>query len=834
MARRRKTVTDYEHTRARRLNNPPAGLAREDIEPPPTRSFSTTPVDADPRVPPELVWWGKQDSDAFDIEAPSIHIHEALTTEAIIAAAAKEDTQPALFADPELDRSQQVSFYEHEGRWRNRLILGDSLTVMASLLERERLDGQVQMIYIDPPYGINYNSNFQARISNPKQLEGTDESLPREPEQIQAYRDTWEKGIHSYLTYLRERLVVSRELLAANGSLFLQIGDDYMHRVRDLADEVMGPECCVSVIAMQKSGSSTSSTLPNVLDYILWYAKDADAFKSKFRPLYEPFDMRQLDTRNYRFVEEPDGTRRPMTKAERANPASLAPGLRPYRLVTATSQDPSKTRSGPYEYRGETYWPDKERGKKRHWSVAVPEGLDRLAKLGRLDGTGGNLQFIRYHDDFPVQLLRNVWLDTGRSGFGEEQRYVVQTNPKAIERCLLMATDPGDLVIDPTCGSGTTAWVAEKHGRRWITTDTSRVAVAIARERMLTAKFDFHSLSDPESGVDGGFVYETVKRVQPGLLAENLPIPEEPLRNRPVTDRSKVRVSGPFTVEAIARYADNAFGDAATAQEDRGSEAAAEDHVATLLNALRTMGVPRQGAKSVKVTALSRIAGAGALHAEGTFVDGDGHEAPFAVSLGPRHGPITLAQVDEALADAYGYELIVFAGFAVTAEAQSYLHPGKRGRFKVALLEANADLLLGDLLRNTKTSQTFRLFASPDVRVANVDDGKVVVEVLGMDSFDAMTGDVTSRDQDEIAAWFLDHSYDGLVFHVNQAFFTRRDAWAALGQALKDSIDPEAVNAMHGFVSLPFDPGKSGKIAVRVVDDAGQTSEAVLEVGGSD
>ena len=833
-AARPKAVADYEHTEAKRLNNPPAGLAREDVAPPPTRSFRATSVDEDPRLPPELVWWGKEDSDESEVEAPSIHTHEALTTEAIIAAVKRESAQPSLFADPELDRSQQVAFYEHEGKWRNRLVLGDSLTVMASLLERERLGGRVQMIYIDPPYGINYNSNFQASISNPKQPDNADESLPREPEPIQAYRDTWEKGVHSYLTYLRERLVAARELLAASGSLFVQIGDDYVHRVRDLLDEVMGPDNCVSVIAMQKSGSSTSNTLPNVLDYILWYARDAEAFKGKFRPLYEPFDLRNLDTRNYRFVEDRDGNRRPITAEERRNPASISPDLRPFRLVTATSQDPSKTRSGPYERGGVTYWPDKEKGRKRHWSVSVPDGLDRLAELGRLDGEGGTLQFIRYLDDFPVELLRNVWLDTGRSGFGEEQRFVVQTNPKAIERCVLMATEPGDLVFDPTCGSGTSAWVAEKHGRRWITTDTSRVAISIARERLLTAKYDYYALANPDIGVDGGLRYEAVRRVQPKLLAEDLPIPEEPLRNRPIKEQGKVRVSGPFTVEALSRYADNPFLDEATAREEGGSAAAADDHVTALLDALRSMGIPRRSASPARVTTLRRIASTGALQAEGTFVNGGSEEEHFGVSLGPRHGPVTVQQVDEALADAYGYSLIVFAGFAATAEAQEYLRSGQRGRFKVALLEANADLLLSDLLKNTRASQTFRLFSSPDVTLHREEDGEVSVELLGMDSFDAATGRVESRDRAEIAAWFLDHSYDGLVFHVNQAFFTRSNAWDALGKALKGTVEPEVLEAMHRFVSLPFTPGQGGKVAVRVVDDAGQTSEAIVSLEVAD
>ena len=818
----RKEVGDYRHENATRLNNPTAALAREDVAPIPERTFSFNP-----HVDPQLTWAGKAEQQELDVEAPSIHVHERLSTEAVVKAARRENAQIALFADPGLDRATQVEFYEHEMGWANRLILGDSLVVMTSLLERERLAGQVKMVYIDPPYGINYRSNFQPRISDPSPAEGKDESLAREPEQIQAYRDTWQLGVHSYLTYLRERVLVARELLAETGSLFLQIGDDNIHRCRLLLDELMGSDNCVAMIAMQKSGSSSTTLLPEILDYILWYAKDVERFKSVFQPLYEPFDIRTLDTKNFRWVETPDGKRRPITKEEKDNPASIAPGLRPYQLPTATSQDPSSTRSGPYEFRGVTYWPDQQKGTKRHWSVSVPEGLDRLAELNRLEVLGNSLRLVRYLDDFPVQFLRNVWLDTGRSGFGEKQRYVVQTNSKAVERCLLMSTEPGDLVVDPTCGSGTTAWAAEKHGRRWITADTSRVALAVARERLLTAKFDYYELLDPSRGVDAGLRYETVRRIQPGDLAEGRQPAELPMRNRPKVDKSRIRVSGPFTVEALSRYADNPFHGQL---EEEISGKAAADHVTVLLDSLRTMGIPRKGASPASVMTLEPLAGAGALHAEGRFADADGSERPFAVSLGPRHGPITVGQIDEALAESPGYDLIVFAGFAATAEAQQYLAPGKRGRVNVALLEANADLLLGDLLKNTKASQTFRLFAAPEAKVHPNGDGEVTIELLGMDAFDAATGEVTSRNQDEIAAWFLDHDYDGSVFHVNQAFFTRSNAWEALGKALKGTIDEEVVESMHSFTSLPFQPGPSKKAAIRVVDDAGQTSEAILDL----
>jgi adenine-specific DNA-methyltransferase len=302
---------------------------------------------------------------------------------------------------------------------------------------------------------------------------------------------------------------------------------------------------------------------------------------------------------------------------------------------------------------------------------------------------------------------------------------------------------------------------------------------------------------------------------------------EVALYDEPRVERDKVRVAGPFTVEALSRYSDNPFDD--RAEESSTAEGAA-DHVSALLDALRRMGIPRKGAPPVPVVTLEPLAGTSALHAEGTFTDAEGAERRFAVSLGPRHGPITVAQVDEALAESPGYDLVVFAGFAVTAEAQQYLAPGKRGRINVALLEANADLLLGDLLKTTRSSQTFRIFAAPEVAIHHESDGAIRVELLGMDIFDAATGDVTSRNQDAIAAWLLDHDYDGSVFHVNQAFFTRTEAWDALGKALKASIDESVVETMHSFTSLPFRLGPSKRSAIRVIDDAGQTSEAILDL----
>lgn len=811
--RKPKQVDDYRHDGATRLNNPPAGLAWQDTEKPSKHRF-----EYDPHLDPQLVWAGKAERGSFEIEAPSIHVHEDIAAEDVIHSVKREPPELALFDYAELDRSKAVEFYEHELGWENRMILGDSLVVMTSLLEKERLGGQVQAIYIDPPYGINFNSNFQARISNRSPKENTDSVLTREPEQVQAYRDTWQLGVHSYLTYLRDRLLVCRELLAETGSVFVQIGDENVHLVRSVLDEAFGASNFVAQIAFAKTAAFSSELLTRSYDYLLWYAKDKPQIK--YRRLWTERKER-TEGGTYNWIELPDGEVRRLTAREVRGDDPLPEGRR-FRADTIVSPGES-TVSQEVAFEGKKYLPSPG----THWKTTLP-GMEQLIEQGRVLSTGRVLAYKRYEDDFPLMQLRNVWDDTIIGTFTRKQ-FVVQTSNLTVERCILMTTDPGDLVLDPTCGSGTTAFCAEKYGRRWITCDTSRVAVAVARERILTANYPYFELLDETRGVDSGFRYRTVPRVTLSSLAHGKPAEEVALYDQPAIDGSKVRVSGPFTVEALSRYAVNPSEDDVPPEPDDPQAAESQDHVATLLQALRKQGIPRRREKPIAIQALEPVAGSGQIHAEGTFLDEGEAERRFAVSLGPRFGPVTVSQIDEALHDAYGYDLVVFAGFAANAEAQDYLAKGKIGRFNVALLEANPDLLVGDLLKSTSSSQTFRLFAAPDVELSR-GDGQFSVEIRGVDSFDASTGTVASRDRDEIAAWFLDSDYDGLVFRVSQAFFPHSNAWDSLQRALKGSIEPELMERLQSFESLPFEAGEHGRVAVRVVDDAGTTSEAVIDL----
>src|SRR5579885_3580943 len=515
-------VRDFRHPEASRPNNPPAGIAPTYEVP----ERKTKSYEYNPHLDPQLVWAGKAEHTSFDVQVVSLHIHERISTRAILDAVRRpQPPQPALFGEPPLAAEQEVQFYQHEMGWANRLILGDSLLVMNSLLVKEGMAGKVQMIYIDPPYGIKYASNFQPRVDH-RDVKDKGEDLTREPEQIKAYRDTWKLGIHSYLTYLRDRLLLCRELLSESGSIFVQINDENLHLVRCLLDEVFGRENFVTVVAFRKTGGQSAMVIPAITDYLLWYAKTRELLKS--RPL---FVFKAVDesgaAEHYEYVELPDGELRRMTSSERDNPRLLPEKSRTYQPTSLQADTPSPSTTFAPVFQGKTF-------EAKSWKTNT-EGFQRLIKAGRIFAFRATPRYIRYLEDFAVKILTNVWDDT----MGErEMLYAVQTNTKVIERCILMTTDPGDLVFDPTCGSGTTAYCAEKWGRRWITCDTSRVALAIARQRLMTAKFDYYELREPERGPAGGFTYETVPHITLESIAKNTEIDAISAEYQPQIDQA--------------------------------------------------------------------------------------------------------------------------------------------------------------------------------------------------------------------------------------------------------------------------------------------------------
>ncbi len=478
---------------------------------------------------PWLEWTGKREKKYFEVDPVALHIHERVSTQAILKVANREPVQRNLFADPEMEYREAIKFYKHDMDWANRLILGDSLQVMASLAHRENLAGQVQMIFFDPPYGIKFNSNFQSEVGK-RDVKEQDSDLTREAEVIKAYRDTWTLGIHSYLSYLRDRLILAKKLLKPTGSIFVQIGDENVHIVRDLLDEVFGGKNYCRLIPFYKTAGQTSSLLSNTCDYLLWYAKDISQVK-----FHEIFYEKGLDADTlsvYSQVENVDGFRRKLKKTEKENTSEIDNSLRIFRLSSLTSQSGGESSSFEVDFRKTNFGPGKG-----FWKTNQ-DGLKRLLKSERVVESGISLAYVRYIKDFPVYTHSNLWTDTGTGSFTDEKVYVVQTGNKVIARCLLMTTDPGDLVLDPTCGSGTTAYVAEQWGRRWITIDTSRVAVALARQRLLTAKFEHYKQVKPDEPLSeqNKFIYESVPHITLKSIAQNISLDPIFLKYEPLLE----------------------------------------------------------------------------------------------------------------------------------------------------------------------------------------------------------------------------------------------------------------------------------------------------------
>ena len=554
---------------------------------------------------PFLNWAGKAERLSFDVPTLPLFIHERLSTKAIIDTLGghRRDPHPGqqsmfeLFGDPQHSITDQVlRAYEYPDKWVNRMILGDSLVVMNSLLHYEGLGGQVQTIYVDPPYGVKFGSNFQPFVRKRDVSHNDDEDMTREPEMVQAYRDTWELGLHSYLTYLRDRLLLARDLLAPSGSVFVQISDENLHVVRCALDEIFGKEHAIATICYKKPGQRSSEHLPILTDFIIWYAKDKE--RVKYRQLFVPKSLAGEGGDHYTQVELADGSVRPLSGDERVFPEKLPSGARVFETTSLTSGG-KQTGDGRFVFNGRAYYPPAH----KHWSASVPDGLGRLGASKRIVETGDTIRYKRYFSDLAFLVLDNRWDDVGIYG---ENLYVVQTSTTAVQRCILMTTDPGDLILDPTCGAGTTAYVAEQWGRRWITIDTSRVPLALARQRLLTATFSWYELNDEAHGPAGGFVYkrkqskkgEEVGGIVPHVtlesIANNEPPKEEVLVDRPEKDANITRVTGAFCVEATiptpmdwgTEIAD------ATSQAGRAEEAQAT-YVDRMLEVLRKSPVLR-------------------------------------------------------------------------------------------------------------------------------------------------------------------------------------------------------------------------------------------------
>lgn len=886
----KKQIDSYAHTGKKRANNPPVGLVTSDTEPltPAKKTY-----EYDPHLDPQLVWAGKTERTSFEVPTVSLHVHERIDPKAIIAAVrtngdrlkpgSGRPRQMSLFEEPTENPPLRdaLDFYKHPHGWTNRLIAGDSLLVMNSLLEKEGMAGKVQMIYIDPPYGIRYGSNFQPFVNRRDVKDGKDEDLTQEPETLKAFRDTWELGIHSYLTHLRDRLLLARDLLHESGSVFVQISDENLHLIRNVLDDVFGAKCFVVVFPVKKKGSQKSELVDPVNDYLVWYSKtprsEGGKTAIKYHSLYQ---QRPLDTdvvREFKYVLMPDGSECTIDAVALADgtvrdyrrfPNDLltdCPDARLFRRNPMKSGGHRANQSLPFELDGKTYHP----GAGNCWKTKVQTddgstpGMDRLRFADRLLAGKSDIRFRSYFDDFGFTPLSNWWDNLGGAA---SPTYVVQTNTEIISRCMLMTTDPGDIVLDPTCGSGSTAFVAEQWGRRWITCDTSRVAVTLAKQRLMTAVFDYYTLAHPKEGVGSGFKYKTVQHVTLKSIANNPEIVEgmtreqidaaikkyadqETLYDQPKIDRSKARVTGPFTYEAVPAVTVRQIDDPASIGPvadpmpadlsiTRSGVTSRQDE---WRDELARTGVRGKGGAKLEFARMEPLPGTRYLHAIGETKDKQ--TRTVAVSFGPEFAPMEQRHVELAWEEARGLspkpEVLLFAAFHFDPEAAKdidELDPKKAG-MQFLKLQMNTDLLTDDLKKKRSSNESFWLIGQPDVTLRKIhrgqDTGLWEVEVHGFDYYNPTNGKIESGDTSKIAMWLLDTDYDGRSLLPRQVFFPmsgEKDGWSRLAKNLKAEIDEDLIEAYRGTVSLPFDLGTNRRIAAKIIDDRGIECLKIINV----
>ncbi len=872
---------------------------------------------------PYLAWTGKAEKTSFTVDTVSLHVHERVDPATILAHvakltegkdAARQWRQPDLFAAPfeNLPLRQALEFYRHEKGWSNRLVAGDSLLVMNSLLTKESMGGCVQMIYIDPPYGIKYGSNFQPFVNKRDVRDRSDEDLTQEPETIKAFRDTWELGIHSYLTYLRDRLLLARELLSESGSVFVQIGDENVHLVRNIIDEIFLTKNFVSQITVRVKSPLSVSDLARTTDFIIWYCKDKS--KLKFRKLKKAKLLE--DHPEFSLGMGLSGMTKSRSKIDKDE-------FKKYRFYTAQNLGSSGyTDSCMYNFicNGKKFkYPN---GKS--WKTHL-DGMSRLQKSGRLEPLSRSLRWKYFYEDSPTEVISDIWSDTFSAS---NKLYVVQTSGSIIERCLLMTTDPGDLVLDPTCGSGTTAYVAEQWGRRWITCDTSRVAITLAKQRLMTASFDYYTLRDPRGGLKEGFNYETVPHITLKSIANNPEIdtiydddhpkiaaaladlnaaltaappgplkptqgvrkgqpvkfadgetlhewevpftwPEdwptaarpafdafhkarqamqrrmdqsiadhaqqETLYDKPQHDKTRLRITGPFSVEAVPAPTVLSLDESLPPQEADATIARSGETARQAMwrDELLKTGIRAKNGAVLRFAELETLPSLKTIHASGSLQSGE----PVVVSFGPAHAALEQRQVETAMQEAYTLlprpQFVLFCAFAFDPEAAKDIDEMSVPDIIFLKAQMNTDLLTEDLKRKRASNQSFWLMGQPDVELRQRDDGLWQVEVNGFDYFDPRAGDLVSGGKKKIAMWSLDTDYDQRSLMPHQMFFPMagdRDGWHRLRRTIRDQLDEDLLEQFHSTVSLPFAAGENRRIAVKIVDDRGIESLRIMSL----
>jgi adenine-specific DNA-methyltransferase len=799
---------------------------------------------------PELCWMNKYGNDDREellrVDIRSLYRHEHIEPDNIIKNLYRliEDDNPqtdlfgsieSSFKDMiERDELEKVAgYYSQKDGWKNRLIQGDSHLVMASLLEREGMARQVQMIYMDPPYGIKYGSNWQIKLNNREVKDGSDDHLTGEPEVVKAFRDTWELGIHSYLSYLRDRLLLAKELLNESGSCFIQISDENVHLVRSVMDEVFGSENFVGLIAVTKTAGGLTSVnrIPSRIDYLIWYAKRAEMMK--YRQLYE---SRADDiAAGFNQLLLPDDSTRAMTKEEKEDPSLIPEGARVFRSDSLTKPGPGSKYE--IDLNGKRY------NSGNRWWGSPKESILRLIEMGRVRPFGNTLRFVKFYDDFPYKPLNNLW--DGLVG-AKDIKYVVQTNEEIVRRCLLMATDPGDLVLDPTCGSGTTAFVAEQLGRRWITTDTSRIALNIAKTRMMTAVYPYFKLYDEISkDVRQGFVYKTAVHITLSSLANDEPPATETLYDKPEVDMKKMRVSGPFTVETLQNFEP-------TSPEDLAEQnfVGGEKFEKVIQAHLEATGIKNGRSEEHTMFRHVEMQGSENLHGYGFYLNGEGERKAY-FHVGPKFGTVSKKAVNAAIRECQtrgDAQWLVILGFSFESDIEGGVQHTPMGNFTITRVRIHDDLLQEGLKKKpSKSAASFVTIGEPEIKLKREAD-IAIVEIQGLDIYDPIKDEIKARDLHDIAYWMVDDNYDGSNFVVRQIFFcggekdefskwkkglhtlavdeTRRRA----ERTLRIEIDEDAFDRVYGYLSHPIKVVDGQKIAVRVTSQFGEESTKVLEV----
>lgn len=871
-----KPVDAIKHPKDTRLDIPTTEHAGEEAfnvaDDSRTASYKTFRHEFTRGRDPELYWLGKYDNDDEDTQSPdmkvdirSLYVHEDVQPEMLInnlyhieekksevAELQGELFSVTEFSNPIQDELEKVAdYYKHSSEWKNRLIQGDSLLVMNSLLKREGMAGKVQCIYIDPPYGIKYGSNWQMKL-NSRDVKDNDQSLSGEPEMIKAFRDTWELGIHSYLSYLRDRLVVARELLTQSGSVFVQISDENVHLVRNLMDEVFGGENFVSQIVYQKTtgaGSPGELTAPaSVCDYILWFAKNKDQYK--FRKLFIEKEFGGEGSSAYKRIELKDGRRLSIAEWMKENQVRTFEykdrpvGSKVYGLDNLTSQAGGEDARFPIEFNGKTYTISHG-----SWKTSK-DGIEELKKNRRIDvSSKGGLGYVRYFEDFAAMPICGLWTDTvGQNQFGGDKLYVVQSGIKPIQRCILLSTDPGDLVLDPTCGSGTTAFVAEQWGRRWITMDTSRIALNIAKKRLTTATYPYYELFDREGkDIRQGFLYKELPHLKLRNIANKEPADIEILYDQPLEDKKRIRVAGPFTVETLQSYNIKSPEDMEEHTDEVEENRLFQERVFSHLMAsgIRN-GRKEEQAKFSGVEALASPY----LHAKGYYTDANGLERTAYFHIGPKFGTVSKQDVAMALQEFRpkamneGASWLVILGFSFEDNINDKDY--NLGTYTVSKVRMHDDLMQDGLLKKDKGAGAFITIGEPDIELVMDDDTHCHVEIRGLDIYDPIKDDVQARSLDQIAYWEIDDRYDNSKFVVRGIHFCGGDkkefnAWKKGLQStssyktkkkaertLKLVFNDEVWDELYSYRSEPltYKPGR--KVAVRVVSQFGEESTKVL------